>query len=96
MRRFELRRFDDPSGISGVGIVAQGCQFEDGTVVIRWLGPTPSTSVWPCIEDALAVHGHGGKTVAQFIDRQPGFTLTGRAVPPSRAVPPNGSHRYDN
>ena len=36
----------------------EGVIFSDGTVAIRWLTPSASTSVWKCIEDMLNVHGH--------------------------------------
>jgi hypothetical protein len=39
-----------------------GVEFGDGTVVIRWLGAHPSTVVWPSVDDAIAVHGHEGRT----------------------------------
>lgn len=67
-RRFVLVRMVDDSGVSGVGVVAAGCQFEDGTVVLRWMGDRASTVVWANIEDAVAVHGHGGHTRISWID----------------------------
>jgi hypothetical protein len=36
----------------------QGVVFDDGTVAVRWLTPIGSTSVWKCLEDLLAIHGH--------------------------------------
>lgn len=68
MRRFKLLRHHDVSGVSGTGIVAEGIQFTDGTVVIRWYGVHPSTVVWPSIDDAMAVHGHQGSTEIQWTD----------------------------
>src|SRR4051794_16547249 len=35
--RFELHRDQDISGVSGVGVVAEGVAFTDGTVALRWL-----------------------------------------------------------
>lgn len=68
-RRFHLVRDHDVSGVSGVGVVAEGVQFEDGVVVIRWCtGDHHSTVVWDSILDALAVHGHGGSTVVEWVD----------------------------
>jgi hypothetical protein len=62
-RLFELHRFVDVSGgISGTGVVAEGVEFSDGKVAVRWLGETPSTVVWDSIAHARAVHGHGGAT----------------------------------
>lgn len=68
MRRFHLYRMRDVSGVSGCGIVAEGVEFSDGTVVIRWLGDHRSTVVWPSIDDAVAVHGHQGATRFEFVD----------------------------
>jgi hypothetical protein len=65
IRRFLLQRDEDPTGVSGTGTVAEGTQFSDGTVVLRWLGRHPSTVVWPDIDAARAVHGHDGRT--QFV-----------------------------
>jgi hypothetical protein len=62
IRPFRLERDEDVSGISGTGVVAEGTQFSDGTVVLRWLGVWPSTVIWPNITAAKAVHSHDGKT----------------------------------
>lgn len=40
MRTFVLRRNEDISGVSGVGIVAEGIEFSDGVVALRWLVPS--------------------------------------------------------
>jgi hypothetical protein len=71
-RRFDLIRSADPSGISGVGRVAEGVMFSDGAVVLRWAGETPSTVVWASLEDAMKVHGHNGATQAVFLDHSAG------------------------
>lgn len=68
MRRFELYRDIDHSGISGTGVIVQGAQFADGTCAIRWLSPTPSTAVFGSVEVVLAVHGHGGDTRLIWLD----------------------------
>lgn len=68
MRRFQLVRTADVTGVSGVGIVADGCQFPDGTVTVRWRGDYPSTVTWGRVEDALRVHGHAGSTQLRWID----------------------------
>lgn len=68
-RRFLLSREHDLSGVSGVGIVAEGVQFSDGKVVIRWTtGDHPSTVVWDDIESVVFVHGHGGTTQIVWVD----------------------------
>lgn len=68
MRRFELHRDEDVTGISGTGIVAEGVEFEDGTAVVRWRGDRRSTVVWPSMDDVEAIHGHGGATRIVMVD----------------------------
>ncbi len=68
MRRFVFNRMQDPSDFSGVGIVAEGVQFSDGKVALRWLTDVASTVVWDCIEDAMMVHGHDGATFIIWSD----------------------------
>lgn len=67
-RTFELVRYRDPSGVSGTGVVAEGCEFTDGSVVLRWRGDNPATAVWPNLNAVLAVHGHGGATQVRWIE----------------------------
>ncbi|MFD3310073.1 hypothetical protein [Streptomyces sp. NPDC058694] len=61
-RLFTLERDLDVTGVSGTGTVADGVVWPDGTVSIRWRGERPSTVAWNSLEDAEAVHGHGGNT----------------------------------
>jgi len=73
---FRLNRKVDASGVSGTGIVAEGAMFGDGSVAIRWRGDTTSVGVngWALYEsfdDAVRVHGHGGKTLFEVVDETP-------------------------
>jgi hypothetical protein len=68
MKRFYLNRKVDVSGISGTGVVADGVEFPDGTVVIRWLGDTPSTVIWPSMSSVEKIHGHNGSTEIVWVD----------------------------
>lgn len=69
MRRFQLARDHDVSGVSGTGVVAQGVQFEDGAVAVRWItGQHRSTVVWDDIDSVEAIHGHGGATRVEWLD----------------------------
>lgn len=61
-KTFQLHRDTDVSGVSAAGVVADGAQFPDGTVVVRWRGEHASTVVWNDLASALAVHGHDGAT----------------------------------
>ncbi len=74
-RVFILTRHRDPSGISGTGDVAEGVEWSDGTVSLRWKGEHPSITFWqngvPAVE---AVHGHGGATKVRYLD-EPRSTL---------------------
>ncbi len=61
-RVFHLQRDVDVTGVSGSGLVAEGVQFTDGTVVLRWCSSRPSTVIYGTLADVKRVHGHGGKT----------------------------------
>jgi hypothetical protein len=70
MRTFFLVRDEDVTGISGVGTVAEGVEFTDGTVVVRWLQAgtarpstvRPTTAIHDDIDSVEALHGHNGAT----------------------------------
>lgn len=62
MRVFHIDRTFDITGVSGTGIVAEGVLFSDGTVVLRWLGSTPSTVIHSSIEAVERIHCHQGKS----------------------------------
>lgn len=73
MKNFTLERTVDVSGISGTGTVAEGVEFSDGTVAVRWLdsgvsqanrdrGVSPTTVLHPSIQSVEALHGHNGAT----------------------------------
>ena len=68
-RTFRLERDVDVSGISGTGVVATGVQFPDGVTVLRWAGADASTVIWPDIETAVRIHGHGGATRLVWFDQ---------------------------
>ena len=66
MRRFHLNRLDDETGISGTGIVTNGIEFNDGTVVMSWNTDTTSLALYRNIDEVIEIHGHGGKTVVEY------------------------------
>lgn len=68
MRRFELHREVDLSGVSGTGIVAEGIEYGDGSVALRWLTKHSSTAVWAGVQSVEIIHGHGGTTRVIWID----------------------------
>jgi hypothetical protein len=99
-RIFELVRFRDLSGVSGTGVVAEGCVFSDGSVALRWCGDNPATAVWPDIDSVLAVHGHQGATEVRWIETRPQpatdlFSDLHEVRPPTSIADPSalsGSH----
>ncbi len=58
MRRFNLIRYTDITGVSGIGNVAEGIVFSDGTVVMRWKSKIPTTTIYNSLENLLAIHDH--------------------------------------
>jgi hypothetical protein len=69
VRRFHFERLEDASGVSGCGIVAEGCLFIDtGEVVVHWLGAHSSINIYHSLEDVKYVHGHEGRTQIVFDD----------------------------
>ncbi len=68
MRRFVLERDRDVSGVSGTGVVAEGVEFDDGKVCLRWRGKHRSLVMWDEIESVLVIHGHDGATRLVWVD----------------------------
>lgn len=68
MRRFHLIRTEDVSGQSGTGTVAEGVEFHDGQVAMRWRTHIRSSALYDCIQDVQEIHGHGGLTTVQWVD----------------------------
>lgn len=66
---FQLDRIADHSGVSGTGIVADGVEFPDGTVALRWRGDVQSTVIYDSLEDVIKIHGHGGATQLKFVTK---------------------------
>jgi hypothetical protein len=66
MKTFILNRKIDDSGISGIGVVAEGVQFKGGMIALHWLSSTPSVNIYRTIEEMLSIHGHEGNTTIEF------------------------------
>ena len=73
-RRFQLHRKADPTGVSGTGIVAEGCLFSNNECVVKWLSKRASTTMYNNISDVVAIHGHEGDTVIVWLDEEPTVT----------------------
>lgn len=68
MRRFNLKRDEDVSGVSGIGIVAEGVEFDSGMCCMTWLSKYASIVIYPNIKILEAIHGHENRTKIVFID----------------------------
>ena len=79
MRRFYLHRRSDITGISGTGKVAEGVEFSDGVVAVRWLPAgtarpdhvKPTTVIHDDVASVIGLHGHNGATELIFEDPYP-------------------------
>ena len=67
MKYFVLERFEDVSQISGLGIIAEGVIWSDGTVAYRWLSDIATTVIADNIETVEKLHGHDGKTRIKYL-----------------------------
>lgn len=72
MRLYHLCRKEDISGTSGTGRVAEVAEFDDGSVVVRWMrdrnaAGVASTTVFNSLADLLTVHGHEGRTDVELV-----------------------------
>jgi hypothetical protein len=71
MRRFQFKRVEDETGISGTGIVAEGAVLSSDKVVVSWLTKIPTISIYERMADAEFLHGHDGKTKTIWLDPPP-------------------------
>lgn len=70
-RQFFLERREDPSGISGTGLVAWGIESPyTGQVALEWLTPIAGASLcyYPSVAMVERIHGHGSKTVVRWAE----------------------------
>lgn len=68
LKTFQLYRKHDISGVSGTGLIAEGCEFTFGRVCVCWLGSQKSIVLWDSIEDLKKVNCHNGSTVIKYLD----------------------------
>jgi hypothetical protein len=70
LKRFELVRHHDVSGVSGTGVVAEGVLFSSGRVALEWTSEWPTSVVFHHrgMEAVEAIHGHGGQTEIRWLD----------------------------
>lgn len=67
IKLFQLHRHRDVSGVSGVGIVAEGIVFTTGLVAMSWLSDKHCVAMYEDIETVERIHGHDGATVVVFL-----------------------------
>lgn len=68
IRRFHFVRNEDVSGVSGCGVIAEGCIFSNGKVALEWISDHPSINLYDSIKDVELIHGHHGKTKIIYDD----------------------------
>ena len=73
-RRFYLLRKSDVTGVSGPGVICEGVQFTNGTVVFRWISNRSSLTIFSREEGGIRAveekHGHDGQTVIVWLDKE--------------------------
>lgn len=74
IRRFQLHRKVDESGVSGTGIIAEGVQFSNNECVLLWLTKRSSIGIYTHLADIETIHGHEGRTRVVWIDDEPKVT----------------------
>ena len=72
MRRFFFLRNEDVNGHSGLGVVAEGVIFGDGTGSYTWLTKHKTITTFVKMKDVIDLHGHQGRTeiVVEGVKRQ--------------------------
>lgn len=62
MKRFYLLRHEDLHGHAGLGVVAEGVIFDDGTGSFTWLTPIKTVTNFWKVTEVIGLHGHEGRT----------------------------------
>lgn len=79
MKAFSLIRYEDRTGVSGTGRVAEGVVFSNGKVALCWQTDVSSLVVYDSIDDVTKIHGHAGSTAVVFHD-MPRSEMVGEIV----------------
>jgi hypothetical protein len=81
--------FGPSTGAAGPVTVAEGVEWSDGTVALRWWGRWPATSAWEGgIAAVLAVHGHNGTTKLRWLSAPPPRTAPAPSTAPTPTPEP--------
>lgn len=67
MVMFELVRYEDVSGVSGTGVIAEGVVFHDGQVAMSWFGQFHTLEILPDLQTVTRIHGHEGRTEVRVL-----------------------------
>lgn len=70
MRTFKVHRTADFSGVSGLGDVAEGVEFDTGKVVICWMTKYHSIGIFDTLHELEAIHGHNGASKVVWDDKE--------------------------
>ena len=73
IRTFTVCRQDDETGVSGTGVVIEGCKLATGQFIIHWLYPPPrgGIAIFDSMNDFIKVHikpHPTNKTIITFED----------------------------
>jgi hypothetical protein len=78
MRTFQLIRYKDLTGVSGIGVVAVGKVLKNGQCVLKWISKAKladgsvrtikTLTLHECWENVVLLHGHNGATVLKWDD----------------------------
>ena len=66
MKAFQLVRTEDVSGVSGIGVIAEGVEFLDGKVILHW-NNHGTLGIFDDVSQVIAIHGHDGRTTIQWL-----------------------------
>lgn len=56
MRKFNMYRTNDETGVSGTGCIIEGAEFTDGTIVVKWLNSLSSIGIYKNLDEFLRIH----------------------------------------
>lgn len=62
MKTFYLLRHEDLHGHAGLGVVAEGVIFDDGSAVMTWLTKWKTVTTFECVQAVHELHSHQGRT----------------------------------
>ena len=66
-RNFVLFRAEDKTGVSGIGVVAEGTEFKNGKCALVWNTAVSSIGIYDSIRQLEEIHGHNGATSVVFV-----------------------------